>query len=359
MHPGAAEIRNRTIYLPRGLTGELALAAATFAALAAFPGRALSALGWSLGARRHERGSLRAFAEAAYLRRRLAADVDHVHAHFAHTSASLALLISRLTRLPFSFTGHAKDIFDASEPALLRRKTAAARFVVAVSEYSRRHLAEIAREADARKIVVVRNGVDRRRFRRREEQPTAKPVVATVARLVEKKGVGVLIAAAGLLASRGVAAHFEVVGDGPLRLALEGLARDGGVTRAVTFQGSRDSNAVAQLLARATLFVLPSVRATSGDEDALPVSLVEAMACGVPVVTTPVGGIPELVEDGESGLLVPPDDPRALADAIERLLGDAALRTRLRAGGYEATADYDLSESVRRLRRLFASGPER
>jgi glycosyltransferase involved in cell wall biosynthesis len=142
-----------------------------------------------------------------------------------------------------------------------------------------------------------------------------------------------------------------------LREQLEARTEAHGLRRQIEFVGNRTHDALPAALARAAVFVLPCREAASGERDGLPVAMTEAMAVGVPVVATGVSGIPEVVQDGESGLLVPPDDPDALADAIDRVLADDALRHRLAAGARRAVADFDLASSAALLRRLFREGP--
>ena len=358
-HEGTDAILGTTRYLPRGLHRLLGLAAASLGALAFVPTRAWPALGWSLRWAGHERSvaQLKRFAEAAYLRTRIPADTEHIHAHFAHGPASVALLLSRLTGLPFSFTGHAKDIFELVDPQLLGAKIHEARLVVTVSDCTRRHVAQ-AVEADERaKVVVVRNGIDRRTFHPRKDEPDGPPLILSVSRLVMKKGLDTLLDACAILAARGVDFRCEIIGDGPSRAELERRARTLRLDDRVAFLGSRDDRAVRAAYERATVFVLPCRRTPQGDQDGLPVSLVEAMVVGLPVVTTPVTGIPEIVRDAESGLLVPPDDPPELAAALESVLSQPELRARLAARAQEAATAYDLPTCVGELRALLVNPP--
>ena len=179
----------------------------------------------------------------------------------------------------------------------------------------------------------------------------------TVARLIEKKGVDLVPAAARLLLDEGFALEWQVVGDGPLRDTLEGEIAAARVGSVVTLTGPLSHSVVRERLARATVFVLPCRRASGGSADALPVVLLEAMAAGAPVVTTPVGGITELVEQDVNGLVVPENEPRALATAVARVLVDAPLRERLTAAGLRTAAELELARSVRALRELFERGP--
>jgi glycosyltransferase involved in cell wall biosynthesis len=327
-------------------------------ALARDPRRAVPALARAarLAALDRRVGHLKRFGEAAWLASRIPPDADHIHAHFAHAPASVALLLARLAGRPFSFTAHAQDVYALTTAAALRAKVGEAAFAVTVSEATRRDVAGAVRPADAAKVVVVRNGMDRQRFAPRAAEPAGPPTVLCVGRLVEKKGIDTLLAACGRLADEGVELRLELVGDGPMRHALAARARELGIGERVRFRGDLDEDAVLEAYRRAAVLALACRRAADGDRDGLPVVLVEAMACGLPVVTTPISGIPEVVRDGESGLLVDPDDPPALARAIGRVLRDGALRRHLGEGARAATAAYDRPATVARLRSLFAAG---
>jgi glycosyltransferase involved in cell wall biosynthesis len=355
-HPGADELAARTLYLPAGILRRVRLTIAVLLALARAPGQAWPALAWALRwavQDRHPR-HLKRFGEACWLRTRIPADVDHIHAHFGHAPATVALLLGRFTGRPFSFTGHANDVFVKPCRGLLRAKIAEASFVAAVAEEGRHYLAETADPRDRSKIVVVRNGVDRSRFTPRSGEPKRwAPLVLCVARLVEIKGLDTLVEACARLERRRVRFRCEIVGEGGLRESLEHLTEERGQKRHLTLVGSRDHEGVRAALDRASVFVLPSRVTESGRRDGLPCVIIEAMAVGVPVVTTPVSGICDVVRDGESGLLVPPGDPEALARAIDRVLSDHGLRARLVRGGWRTAEEFDLEAWVARRRRLF------
>jgi glycosyltransferase involved in cell wall biosynthesis len=357
-HDGVDAVIARTCYLPTGTRRVVVLVGSAVAEVVRSRRTAWDALVWCAGwSLRHRRlDHVRRFGEACYVRRRLPADVDHVHAHFAHGPTTVALLLARLAGLPFSFTGHAKDIFELVPPQLLRAKVAEATFVAAVSDYTREQIAAAVAPRDREKIVVVRNGVDRTRFSGNGRAPESPPLILAVSRLVEKKGLDTLVEACSLLRRRGVDFRCELIGEGPQRSRLEQQVNELGISDRVVLVGSRDHAAVHAAYERATLFALPSRRVSTGDQDGLPVAIVEALAAGVPVVTTPTSGIPEVVEGERSGLLVPSNDPAALADALERLLRDSDLHQRLASGGRARAADYDLTRCVARLRGLFANG---
>jgi glycosyltransferase involved in cell wall biosynthesis len=318
------------------------------------PGRSLPALGWAIRASRRERGALRTFGQAAFLARRLPAP-DLFHAHFAHGSATHALLVSRLTGRPFSFTAHARDLLVATHPSMLRRKAAEAAAVVAVSEFTAARFRAVA-GTHREKVVVVRNGVDTGAIRRAiESSPRRRdPLVLAVARLVEKKGLDTLVRACGTLRDRGLEVRCEIIGEGPERPALESLVRTLGVQCSVSLVGAQPHEEVLRRLGRGRVFALPCRQARDGDEDALPVALVEALASGLPAVSTTAGGIAELIADGTSGRLVAPGDSEGLANALAQLLEDDDLWARLAAGGRKAAAPYDVVRCVDALQAVFS-----
>jgi glycosyltransferase involved in cell wall biosynthesis len=320
-----------TVYARRG--GEAGVAD-DLRAVVVGPGSSWGARGVGAALALQERGSLHALAEASWLAKHVRA--DHAHAHFAFGAASIALLYGRLAGAPASFTAHAHDLYGGVPDAVLGRKLMAAAWAAAPSEHGVERLRGLAPGAS---VVVQRNGVDRSAVDAGPRE--APPRVLGIGRLVEKKGFDVLVRAAARLD-----AVVEIVGDGPERERLEALS-DG----RVRFSGALPHGEAIARLRGASAFVLPCRELPSGDRDGLPVALVEAMSAGVPVVTTPVGGIPELVRDGETGLLVAPDDDVALAAAVERALRDGA---GLAAAGRAATEPWDAQGCIAQLRARFA-----
>ncbi len=288
--------------------------------------------------------------------------VDHVHAHFANAPAVVAMLVHELTGVPFTFTAHAKDIYVKTPREVLRDEIRRARAVVTCTEYNRQFLKQL-EEPEARgtsRLHRIYHGLDLSEFpfgwpHNGVEKP---PLILTVARLVEKKGLGELLSAARLLKHRGRCFQVRVIGDGPLRAALEVRTAELGLQDRVEFTGALPHNQVRAAYARASAFALPCVVASDGDRDGIPNVLLEAMASGVPVVSTPVSGIPELIESEREGLLVEPGSARALADALDRLLGDARLCERLvRAGRAKIEESFSLERNCAQLLQHFPSAP--
>ncbi len=293
--------------------------------------------------------------------------VKHMHAHFATDATTVAMLASRLSGIPYSFTAHAKDIFHtyterARDDAFLLEKIRGARFVATVSDYNLRHLARLAGPGAAGKIFRLYNGVDLERFRPRAggREPG---LILSVGRLIEKKGFPHLIDACARLRAGGAGFRCVIVGDGPERDALLGRIAARGLANHVSLPGALPEERLLGLIRSASVFVLPAVVSASGDRDGLPTVLLEALAAGLPSVSTAVSGIPEIIEHDRSGLLVPPADAGRLAAALEELLSKPELRERLgRAARAKAQHEFDLRRNAARLRQYFmwsASGSPR
>ena len=294
----------------------------------------------------------RRLAQASVLRREMTIrGIDHAHAHFATAAARLANLAWRMGGPDYSVTAHAKDIWH-SEVRLdhLRDKLTPATFVATVSEANLTYLRQVMGEGA--RLHLVPNSVDLRRLQSTGRALPDRPTVLTVARLVEKKGIKDLVEACRLLTVRGVALRLDVIGDGPLRPSLETAARAGGVD--AVFHGSQPQERVIEGYANASVFALPCVVAPTGDRDGLPTSVLEAMALGLPVVTTAVNGLVDAVIHEATGLVVPEHDPAALADAIGRLLSNPTLARRLAdAARHRVETRFSLEITVAQLRSLF------
>ncbi len=285
--------------------------------------------------------------------------IDHLHAHFATAATTVARLAARFARIPYTLTAHAKDIFHESvSPADLRRKLRDAGAAVTVSDYNLEYLRECyGRTAEG--VRRIYNGLELERFPY-EEPRDRKPEILAVGRLVEKKGFVDLVEACALLRDRGVDFRCRIVGFGEqepeLRAGVEGL----GLEDRVELPGPRPQSALIEAVQGAAVFAAPCVVGRDGNRDGLPTVLLEAMALGTPCISTDVTGIPEVVRDGETGLMVPQRDPAALADAIGRLLGDPGLRVDLAGRARRLVeAEFDVHRNAALLREVFEAAHAR
>lgn len=288
-------------------------------------------------------GTLAIFPKSVYLAATLQREgIRHLHAHYASHPATMALIVANFAPITFSFTVHAFDI--QGDRSLLGWKLREARFVRSISQFNKSFLERLDPEDARGKIEVVHVGIDPDRY-----DGTVRPVagrVLCVAGHRPYKGLPYLIEACRVLRSEGLELECEIVGDGPMRATLEAMNRDG----AVAFLGPRQETEVARRMVEASLFVLPSIVDDDGMMEGIPVALMEAMAAGRAVVSTITAGIPELVEDGVSGMLVPPRDPRALADAMRSLLADPErARVMGERGRAKVCAEFDLRRSASQL----------
>ena len=286
--------------------------------------------------------------------------LTRLHAHFAHAPALVAMLTHGLTGIPYSFTAHAKDIYVKTPPELLRAEIKHAQAVVTCTEYNRRYLVDEISPASRCKVHRIYHGVDLAQFRFRPTlRPAGQPpVILSVARLVEKKGLRDLIAAADVLRRRGRCFQVEIIGDGPLLTALQAQRLELGLHDQVRLLGAQPQEMVCLAYQRASIFALPCVIAADGDRDGIPNVLLEAMASGVPVVSTPVSGIPELIESEREGLLAEPHNPASLAEALDRLLTQPELGERLaRAARARVEASFSVEAGARKLLELFGREP--
>jgi glycosyltransferase involved in cell wall biosynthesis len=281
--------------------------------------------------------------------------ITHLHAHFAHSPTSVAMFTSLLSGLPFSFTAHAKDIYT-SDPRQLREKLALARFVITCTDYNRRHLSQLY-DGTPDSIFHVYHGIDTGLFARNQETPQvpAKPYrILTVARLIAKKGLPTVYRALKELHVRGIPFEHILIGDGEDRQEVLSLIKDLDLDTHTRWLGAQPHEVVLDHYRQAHLFVLGCEVTASGDRDGIPNVLLESMAMGVPVVATAISAIPELVETEKTGLLVQPGHPRQLAEAMIRLLTNAALRTRvISAARQRVMQDFDNKVLIREIADIY------
>jgi glycosyltransferase involved in cell wall biosynthesis len=284
--------------------------------------------------------------------------VDHVHVHFANRAAHTAMFLKEISGIPFSVTAHGQDFMkDLGNDDLLREICAAAEFVAAETDYSRDLLRQ--RCPDSR-IHRVYNGMDLTRFSapHYEMSGNAAPRIISIGRLVAFKGFDYLIDACAELVRRGLEFTCEIIGDGPLRGDLEARIRKLNLSDRVHLLGSLSQAVVLEKLRSADIFALASVTDVQGASDVFPTVIIEAMAAARPVVSTRLAGIPESIVHGETGLLVPPEDTMALAEALGRLIQDAKLRLHYgRAGRERIEQHFQIEHTVAALIELLQKTP--
>ena len=282
--------------------------------------------------------------------------IRHVHAHFAGMAARTAFWIHKFFPITFSFTAHANDIFAPRDFEIgLDRLVDAARIIVTVTDYAARFLRErFPNRAD--RIYRVYNGLNLSEFGRTDFSFTP-PLIVAVGRLIAKKGFADLIRACGLLAEGGKPFQCEIVGEGPLENELRAQIEQLDLQNRVALSGAKPQREVRRRLAAASIFVLPSVVDSAGGIDNLPTVIMEAMATALPVISTDIGGIPEMVVENETGFLVRPGDTGALARAVEKMIDDRQLAQRLGRGGYERAQHlFSIETNVRDLSALINAG---
>lgn len=296
-------------------------------------------------------GGLAAFPKACTMARRMRRlGVVHVHAHFASHPAAIAYVIRRLSGLSYSFTAHGSDLHR--EQAMLIEKVRDASFVVAISDYNRRFIVDHVGADLSRKVRVVHCGVDVQEFP--VGDPGADVVqIVCIGTLHEVKGQRFLLEACAKLEAAGISWRCHLIGDGPDRAALEALAFAEGIIDKVTFHGNCDRAKVRALLAHMSIGCAPSVPTSNGRREGIPVALIEAGASALPLVASRLSGIPELISDGDNGLMAEPGDSDALAGVLTVLSMDRSLRARMGCRAHtRVKEEFSLAAGVLRLRHL-------
>ncbi len=304
-----------------------------------------------------EKQFIKEFLQAGYIAEQIlaAGKFRQLHAHFAHTVTTVAMFTSQLCGLPFSFTAHAKDIYlrELNPGNLLAVKLQRAKFVATCTGANTTYLREV--NPLAAPIYTIYHGLDTTQFTPREKIATAieRPLILAVGRFVEKKGYTFLVEACQILKEQNHNFECRIVGGGDAekikrRIAELNLGNTVFIDAAVTQEKLRE------IYAQATMFVLPCQIIDNGDRDGIPNVLAEAMAMGLPVVSTNISGIPELVTNYEDGLLVPQKDAAALAKAIAELLNDEPLREKLSVNARAKVCRiFDAQVNVQALYQLF------
>jgi glycosyltransferase involved in cell wall biosynthesis len=361
-HPVHAEIRAPLLYLPEYLYQEPLRLLRAWRRVRRWPSYAAARALWLRDLKRDPTPNrIRRFGQALVLAAELPRDVTQLHVHFLHTPASVTRYCALLRSLPWSGSAHAKDIWTTPEWEK-REKLAACAWLVTCTAANREHLAALAPPG---RVELVYHGVDLARFPpgatarpQRDGRDAAQPVMLlSVGRLVEKKGTDVLLEA---LARLPRTLHWRLVhaGGGPLRAKLEQRARRLGIFERIAWRGALAQDALLEEYRAADLFVLASRVARDGDRDGLPNVLVEAQSQALACVSTAVSAIPELIEDGVSGVLVAPEAADALAQALAALIGDPARRLALGVAGQARVRErFRLEPNLERLAAKFGLPP--
>lgn len=282
---------------------------------------------------------------AAELKR---ASIRHLHNHLGDASATVTLFVSKLADIAYSNTVHGSDIFFDPTHWALREKLKHSRFTVCISHFCRSQMMLFTDQEDWRRLAIVHCGVDPARYAFAPTRAQVKKLLYT-GRLAVEKGIPVLFESLRMLQAEGYEFELTMVGDGPDRGALQTMAHAMGIGNRVVFAGFASQEGVREHLRQSDMFILPSFA------EGVPVSLMEAMACGVPVIATYVGGVAELVQDGETGQVVYPGDPISLKNAIVGYLNDPALRERVsRQGRDKVVAEFNLDREIDKLAALFS-----
>jgi colanic acid/amylovoran biosynthesis glycosyltransferase len=277
--------------------------------------------------------------------------VEHVHVHFAGMAARTAFWINRFFGIEYSLTVHANDIFVPTKFRVgLSEIFAAANAVVAVSDFAAKQLRDRFPQVASR-VRRIYNGIDCDSFQ--AARPSSAPLILSIGRLINKKGFDVLIDACALLRDGGHEFRCEIIGEGPLLGELQARIDRHNLTDQVLLTGPQPQAEIGARLGKATVFALPCRVDTDGAMDNLPTVIMEAMASSLPVVSTDIGGIAEMVRDRETGLLVAQNDPAAIAQAIARLIGDGQLAQSFgQQGRRRAEELFSVQKNVRALREI-------
>lgn len=359
-HADVGKIKARVQYLPSTILGHLLplgyhnLMLALKRPRAYFKAISMAAARWR---RTRKSATLKHLLQAGYLVHHFlpGTHIIHFQAHFAHSPTSVAMFASILSGIPFSFFAHAKDIYT-SDPRQLKEKMDLAKFVVTCTRYNQKYLNSLAGNGKT-PVFCVYHGINLDYF-----SPEPRPAscalpynILTVARMTEKKGLDIVYQALAILRDRGVKFKHTLIGEGADNEKILRLIKDLGLESVTTLAGTLAHDAVIHYYAKADLFVLGCRIAADGDRDGIPNVMAESMAMNVPVAAPKVSGIPEFLEDGVTGKMVAPDDPSALAAAMETLLTDEELRKRvIPEARKRIVREFNNKELIRDLARIYS-----
>lgn len=357
-HPLHEQIRATILYLPEYLYQEPLRVLRGWWRTRRLPGYRAALVQWWRDLKRdHTPNRIRRFGQALVLAAELPAECRHLHAHFIHTPGSVTRYTAQILQLPWTASAHARDIWITPEWEK-REKLADCSWAVTCTAHNVTHLAAL---SDPSKVSLVYHGLDFGRFPappdwrpRRDGRDAQDPVqIVSVGRAVEKKGYDILLQALARLPSD-LHWRFSHIGGGPLLPALKEQAARLGIAERITWRGAQAQDAVIAAYREADIFALASRRDRDGDMDGLPNVLMEAQSQALPCVSTAISAIPELIADGESGLLVPAEDIGEMAVALNRLIVDPALRSRLgQRASDRVRQDFGMGRGIAELAKRF------
>jgi len=283
--------------------------------------------------------------------------IDHLHAHFAHDPTLIAQLVHRLTGIPFTFTAHARDIYQIPAVALAER-IQQAEAVVTCCQRNIEYFQSVVTAEHHAKLQVIHNGINLEDFQpsNATHETDKAPLILSASRFVEKKGYLDLLTACHRLKERGQNFRCVIYGDGPLSNQMAEAIDELELYDHVTLAGLCTQQELRRMMPQAAIFALTPFVTDDGDRDGVPTVLAEAMACGVPVVSTTVAGIPELVIDGQNGLLVAPHQIDEITDSLVILLNDEEKRRQFGSAARNTIiAEFNLQTGARQLANLYRS----
>lgn len=283
--------------------------------------------------------------------------IDHIHAHFATFPAAAAMIIKRLTGIPYSFTAHGSDIHVYKHRFRMRDKVINSDFVRSISNYNKNIIINASGSDVEDKIKVIHCGIDPEVFSSTPEKKIDQPLnFITIASYEEVKGHKYLIEACKKLADDKIDFHLHLIGDGPLRNTVAEQIKSLGLSEKITIHGSMPREEVAKKLQTSDIKILPSILTKRGDREGIPVAIMEAMAMGLPVISSKLSGIPELVGHDTTGILVTPQDSIGIYQALKKLSTDPDLRVEMgKAGQKKVFKEFDLNDNSAQLLDLLMS----